>query len=76
MATKTNKNSKKTVAVIAKLNDAKVLAIKKLLADGHSQAEIVAKTGLKRSTVWNIAAGTTWKHIKVGGKKSSKKSSK
>lgn len=70
MAKKISKSANKKVA---KLNDAKVMTIKRLLADGKSQADIVKVTGLKRSTVWNIAAGTTWKHIKLSGKKKSSK---
>lgn len=71
-----NGKTSKTAKKIAKLNDASVLAIKQLLSKGATQAAIVEKTGLKRSTVWNIAAGKTWAHIKVGKSKKSGKSAK
>lgn len=47
-----------------KLTEEGVRKIKKALAKGHTQAAIVKATGLKRSTVWNIASGNTWADVK------------
>ncbi len=46
-----------------KLNDAKVIEILDLLADGHKQDYIAALYGIACSTVSNINCGSIWRHI-------------
>lgn len=48
----------------AKLTEAEVIEIKRLLAQGHKTVEIAKKYGVIERTIRNIKTGKTWSHIK------------
>ena len=48
----------------AKLNDAQVIEIRQLLKAGeHTQAEIGARYGVSKGSIWAIHQGITWAHV-------------
>jgi DNA-binding transcriptional regulator YiaG len=51
--------------VTAKLNEAKVLEIKKLLQMGELQYKIAKQFSVSRYCIGSIARGISWKHVKV-----------
>lgn len=49
----------------AKLNEQKVMEIKKMLRDGATQREAAAAFGIAVSTVNRIVQGLSWSHVKL-----------
>lgn len=47
-----------------KLTEAQVVEIKELLVAGGVQRRIALMYGVSYQTVWSIAAGKTWRHVK------------
>lgn len=56
-------NNKGSNHGMSKLNEAKVRAIKKLLAKGLSHPEIAAKFNVSRPNISMIASGKRWAHV-------------
>lgn len=48
---------------MAKYTAAQILAVKAMLAAGHSRPEIVETTGVRRDTVGTVARGRQWKEV-------------
>lgn len=48
----------------AKLNDELVRVIRRRLTAGESQAQIARDVGVAPQTVWNVAIGRTWGHVR------------
>lgn len=55
------KGSKNAKAI---LTEAKVIQIRTLNAKGVSQKTLAALFGVKKSTIWQIFAGRSWRHVK------------
>lgn len=51
----------------AKLTEAQVRELVKAHRNGSSQTELARQYGIRQSSVWQILAGHTWKHV-TGGK--------
>ena len=51
----------------AKLTAAKVRTIRQAYQNGCSQTDLAREYGVRQSSVWQILAGRTWKHV-TGGK--------
>lgn len=49
----------------AKLTEADVLEIKRMLRDGVSRKDIAEKMGVSKTTISNISTGYRWSHVKL-----------
>jgi len=47
----------------AKLTDVRALAVIALLAEGVSACKVAALTGMGKTAIWRIGAGTAWTHL-------------
>lgn len=52
---------------IAKLDERKVLAMRKRAARGESTASLARRYGVERGTVHGVVAGRSWRHVPMAG---------